>query len=176
MPSTASKSIRLNRLVGFRSTIHLKKVPQAIVIEGTIEGTRLKLHIDAGEVSYTPSDHYLPQDALVGDELSPQSKLVGLHVGQTWTVPVYNPLQPESPMEVLEATVKGHETMNWNGQGVDVLVGDLSNAIRARRSARRARRAASFGCSTTARCCARKRGSSARGWRSCGCRPTNRPN
>ena len=53
----------LNRLVGFRSTIHLKKVPQAIVIEGTIEGTRLKLHIDAGEVSYTPSDHYLPQDA-----------------------------------------------------------------------------------------------------------------
>jgi hypothetical protein len=112
----------LNRLVGFRSTIHIKKVPQAIVIEGTIEGTRLKLRIDAGEVCYTPSDHYLPQDALVGDELSPQSKLVGLHVGQTWTVPVYNPLQPESPMEVLEATVKGHETTTWNGQVVDVLV------------------------------------------------------
>ncbi len=130
----------LNRLVGFRSTIHLKKVPQTIAIEGTIEGTRLKLHIDAGEVSYTPSDHYLPQDALVGDELSPQSKLVGLHVGQTWTVPVYNPLQPESPMEVLEATVKGHETINWNGRGVDVLVviyqTDSGSALSATRTPR----------------------------------------
>lgn len=130
----------LNRLVGFRSTIHLEKVPQAIVIEGTIEGTRLKLHIDAGEVSYTPSDHYLPQDALVGDELSPQSKLVGLHIGQTWTVPVYNPLQPESPMEVLEATVKGHETINWNGRGVDVLVviyqTDSGSALSATRTPR----------------------------------------
>ena len=41
----------LNRLVGFRSTIHLKKVPQAIVIEGTVEGTRLKLRIDAGDAT-----------------------------------------------------------------------------------------------------------------------------
>jgi hypothetical protein len=111
----------LNRLVGFRSTIHLKKVPQAIVIEGNVEGTRLKLRISAGDVSW-PSDHFLPQDALVGDELSPQAQLVGLHIGQTWTVPVYNPLQPEGPMEVLQATVKGHETLQWNGQGVDVLV------------------------------------------------------
>jgi hypothetical protein len=130
----------LNRLVGFRSTIHLEKVRQAIVIEGTVEGTRLKLRIDAGEVSYAPPDHYLPQDALVGDELSPQSKLIGLHVGQTWTVPVYNPLQPDSPMEVLEATVKGHDTIFWGGQGVDVLVviyqSDSGSALGAPRAPR----------------------------------------
>lgn len=128
----------LNRLVGFCSTIHLKKVPQAIVIEGTVEGTRLKLRIDAGGVSYTPSDHFLPQDALLADELSPQSMLVGLHVGQTWTVPVYNPLQPDSPMEVLEATVRGRETMEWNGSMVDVLVviyaGDSGSALGAART------------------------------------------
>jgi hypothetical protein len=130
----------LSRLVGFRSTIHLKKIPQAIVIEGTVEGTRLKLRIDAGEVSYTPSERYLPQDALVADELSPQTELVGLHVGQSWTVPVYNPLQPESPMEVLEATVKGHETLIWNGQGVDALVviyqSDSGSALGAPRTPR----------------------------------------
>lgn len=130
----------LNRLVGFRSTIHLKKVPQAIVIEGTVDGTRLKLRIAAGDVAYTPSDHYLPQDALVGNELSPQAQLVGLHVGQTWTVPVYNPLQPEGPMEVLEATVKGHETLMWDGQGVDTLVviyqSDSGSALGAARTPR----------------------------------------
>ncbi|HEX3998851.1 MAG TPA: hypothetical protein VHX65_09900 [Pirellulales bacterium] len=111
----------LNRLVGFRSTIHIKKVQQAIVIEGSVEGKRLKLHVDAGGVTCPPSDHYLPSDALVGDELSPQATLVGLHIGQTWTVPVYNPLHPEGPLEVLEATVRGHESMRWDGQSVDVL-------------------------------------------------------
>ena len=130
----------LNHLVGFRSTIHLKKVPQAIVVEGTVEGTRLKLRIAAGDADYTPSDHYLPQDALVTDEISPQAQLVGLHVGQTWTVPVYNPLQPEGPMEVLQATVKGHETLHWNGQGVDVLVvvyqSDSGSALGAARTPR----------------------------------------
>ena len=112
----------LNRLTGFRSSIRLAHVPEAIVVHGTVEGTRLKLRVDAGDVSYCPPDISLPPDALLGDQLSPQSRMPGLHVGQSWTVPVYNPLQPDSPMEVLQAIVEGHEPIAWDGRGVDTLV------------------------------------------------------
>jgi hypothetical protein len=117
----------LNRLVGFCSTIHLKKVPQAIVVEGTIEKNRLRLRVDAGGNSFTPPEHTLPQDALLVDELSPQATLIGLHDGQRWTVPVFNPLQPDSPMDVVEATVKGHETLDWYGKSVAVFMVTYQN-------------------------------------------------
>ena len=43
-------------------------------------------------------------------------------------------------MEVLQATVKGHETLHWNGQGVDVLVvvyqSDSGSALGAARTPR----------------------------------------
>ncbi len=46
----------------------------------------------------------------------------GLHVGQTWTEPVYNPLNPEGPLDVLQARVDRHDTRPWNGQAVDTVV------------------------------------------------------
>lgn len=112
----------LNRLVGFCSTIQIKRNPQAIVVQGTIEGNRLKLEIDAGGLKYTPADHIIPADTLLGNELAPQTTFAGLRIGQTWTVPVYNPLEPDNLMDVLEATVRSSETMKWNGATVDVLV------------------------------------------------------
>ncbi len=112
----------LNRLSGFRSSIQLAHIPEAIVVHGTVDGSRLKLRVDAGDVAYCPPDTTLPPDALLGDQISPQSKMPGLHVGQSWTVPVYNPLQPDSPMEVLQAIVEGHEPIAWDGHGVDTLV------------------------------------------------------
>jgi hypothetical protein len=112
----------LNHLSGFRSSIRVARLPDAIVMQGTVEGTQLKLRVDAGDMSYS-TERYLPEDALVGDELSPQAQMPGLHVGQTWTVPVYNPLRPpDSPMEILQATVEGHELIAWNGIGADALL------------------------------------------------------
>jgi hypothetical protein len=112
----------LGRLTGFRSSIHLDHVPAAIVIQGTIDGTRLKLRVDAGNIPYSPPDCDLPQDALLSDELSPQARLPGLHTGQTWTLPVYNPLHPDSPIDMLEATVEGTEQIAYDGRGVNTLL------------------------------------------------------
>ena len=50
------------------------------------------------------------------DALLPQTELPGLHSGQTWTVPVYNPLWPsKSPVEIVRATVEGKEPIFWDG-------------------------------------------------------------
>ncbi|HEV3417256.1 MAG TPA: hypothetical protein VG056_10595, partial [Pirellulales bacterium] len=97
-------------------------IPEEIVMEGTIEGSQLKLRVDAGGANYS-TERYMPRDALIGDELSPQARMPGLHLGQVWTVPVYNPLRPpDSPMEILQASVEGRETLMWNGSGVNTLL------------------------------------------------------
>jgi hypothetical protein len=112
----------LNRLTGFRSSIRVGDIPEEIVMEGTIEGSQLKLRVDAGGANYS-TERYMPRDALIGDELSPQARMPGLHLGQVWTVPVYNPLRPpDSPMEILQASVEGRETLMWNGSGVNTLL------------------------------------------------------
>jgi hypothetical protein len=112
----------LGRLTAFHSSIDVDHVPAAIVIHGTIDGTRLKLRVDAGSVPYSPPDIDLPQDALLCDELSPQTRLPGLHVGQSWTVPVYNPLHPDSPIDMLQATVEATEQIAYDGSGVNTLL------------------------------------------------------
>jgi hypothetical protein len=112
----------LGRLTSFRSSIHIDRVPAAIVVEGAIEGTHLKLRIDAGSMPYSPPEIDLPQDALLSDELSPQTRLPGLHLGQTWTMPVYNPLHPDSPVDMLQAMVEGTEQIAYDGGGVNTLL------------------------------------------------------
>src|SRR5436309_2171720 len=114
--------------------------PGEIVMQGVVEGSQLKLRVDAGDMSYN-TERYMPRDALVGDELSPQARLPGLHAGQSWTVPVYNPLRPpDSPMEILQAKVEGHESLNWDGANVDTLLvvyrADSGSAYGASRAAR----------------------------------------
>jgi hypothetical protein len=112
----------LHRLTGFRSSIRLTHIPQAIAIEGTLEGSRLRIHVDlAGMVPLDPPDQFLSPDALVVDELSPQARLPGLHVGQTWTEPVYNPMLPGGQLEMLQATVEESELRSWNGKAVEAL-------------------------------------------------------
>jgi hypothetical protein len=40
-----------------------------------------------------------------------------LRVGQTWTVPLYNPFRtPHSPMEILQATVERDEHITWDSR------------------------------------------------------------
>ncbi len=57
----------LHRLTGFRSSIRPAKVPQAIVITGTMEGSRLKVHFDMGDLPLKPiDDDYLSPDAAGG--------------------------------------------------------------------------------------------------------------
>jgi hypothetical protein len=63
----------------------------------------------------------LPPDALVSDAFTPRSELKKLHVGQSWTIPVYRPFPPNSPLEIVAVHVEGHEGIIWEGKDVETL-------------------------------------------------------
>ncbi len=112
----------LGRLVSFDSSVRLASIADAVRMQGVVDGNRLKLSVQSGDITYK-TEKYLSPEALVGDALSPQACLPGLHVGQQWTTPVYSPFRPpNSPMEVLEATVERQEPIVWNGESTSALV------------------------------------------------------
>ncbi|HVX10991.1 MAG TPA: hypothetical protein VHC22_07420 [Pirellulales bacterium] len=89
-----------------------------ITLQGTFEGSQLKLKVRTGQVVYNTTA-YLPPDALMGDAMAPSARLPDLRVGQTWTMPVYSPLRPPTaPVEMLQATVERREPILWHDQVV----------------------------------------------------------
>jgi hypothetical protein len=110
----------LGRLSDFESRIRLAGVPDAIRLQGTVEGSKLKLLVRSGDVAATLYQP-LAANSLMNDELSPQSRMPNLRVGQTWTVPLYTPFQsPHNPMDMLQATVETEEGIRWDGKRVPV--------------------------------------------------------
>ncbi len=108
----------LGRLVGFESRVRIADIPDAIKVRGNVEGSTLKLKVQSGNVSHR-IERYLPPNALMTDELSPQTVMPGLRVGQTWTVPLYSPFRsPRSPIEILQARVEQIESITWGGRQV----------------------------------------------------------
>ncbi len=113
----------LGKLAGFRSRLRVSDLPDVIQIRGTVEGSELTVTFNYGNVVRPPMKQFLPPDAMIGDELSPQGRMPGLHVGQTWTMPVCSPLRPEqAKIEILQASVEDRETIQWNGNDVPTLV------------------------------------------------------
>ncbi len=113
----------LGRLTGFESRVQVANVPDAIRIQGQVEGTQLHISMSSGDTISYKDDRYLPPGAFVGDELLPQATLPGLRVGQSWTMPVYSPFRPhKNPMEVLQVEVEGFERIQWNGKSVNSLL------------------------------------------------------
>jgi hypothetical protein len=64
----------------------------------------------------------LPRDALVGDAFAPNSQLKNLQVGQTWTIPVYRPFPPNSPVQIIEAKAERLELIYWNREPMEAMV------------------------------------------------------
>ena len=109
----------LGRLVSFHSSLGLAGQPNAITLEGLVEDGRLKV-IARYDQYVHDSEMFLPGDALIGNALSPQQRLPGLRIGQTWTVPVFSPFRaPDSPAEILQATVEADELIVHEGQTLD---------------------------------------------------------
>ncbi len=109
----------LGRLVGFESRVRVANIPDAIKVQGQVEGSLLKLSVRSGEVPYK-TEWYLPPNALLSDELSPQLRMPGLRVGQRWTVPLYSPFSPAAtPLEILQAVVEREDTITWDHKTLD---------------------------------------------------------
>ena len=113
-----------------------------VAMRGKVEGDVMHIAILAGELEYH-TDIDLPPDALIGDVLSPQTRLPGLRVGQTWTVPIYSPFRPpNSPVEILHATVERKDPIFWHDQIVPALLvvyrGDPGLGLTSNQAPRRA--------------------------------------
>lgn len=109
----------LGRLVGFVSRVRIGDVPDVIKVQGQIEGSTLTMVVQSGEISYT-IERDLPPNALIADELSPQARMPGLRVGQTWTVPLYSPFRPlNNPIEILQASVEREDRITWDDRQVN---------------------------------------------------------
>ncbi|MEX0676580.1 MAG: hypothetical protein WD063_05865 [Pirellulales bacterium] len=109
----------LGRLSEFESRVRLADVTDAIRVQGKIDGSTLHLTVTSGEISARLTRSLSP-NALMGDELSPQARMPGLRVGQTWTVPLYSPFRAAtSPLEILQATVEREDRFHWDGQTVN---------------------------------------------------------
>jgi hypothetical protein len=106
----------LGRLLRFDSTVSVDSIKNVIRMSGVLEGSRMQLQIRSSGLSYT-REFNLPPKALLGDALSPQTHLPNLRAGQSWTVPVFNPLRPANdPMEILHASVEEPEFIDWRGK------------------------------------------------------------
>ncbi len=110
----------LGHLAEFSSSLRIVGMRDSIKINGKVYASMLKVNVEAGQFR----DHfetYLPSDSLVADELSPQSRITGLHVGQEWTVPVFSPLRPpNTPVEILQARVEKSDPLVWEDRAVPV--------------------------------------------------------
>lgn len=110
------------RLLRFDSVVRLEPLIEEISMRGTVNGGQLQLQIRSGNQTFS-HDISLPPKALPTDALSPQTRLPGLHVGQKWTVPVFNPLWPtKSPIEIISAEVEEAARIRWNGELQNTLV------------------------------------------------------
>ncbi len=106
----------IGHLTRFESTVGMDVADDVICLTGEVVGRQVLLTVRAGEFAYR-SEAYLPNGAVLGDALQPQTRLPGLRLGQTWTVPVYSPLRPpNSPMEILHAEVESEDILPWNGR------------------------------------------------------------
>jgi hypothetical protein len=112
----------LGRLLGFESNLELGLLAEPIQVVGLVDGTQLKITVRSGEFIYR-HDTVLPNDSLLSDALSPQSRLPGLRIGQTWLVPLYSPFhQRTQPLEALQAKVERKEPLAWHGSLVETLL------------------------------------------------------
>ena len=49
-------------------------------------------------------------------------ELKDLHVGQSWTIPVYRAFPPNSPVQIVEAKVERHDIIFWEGSDIETML------------------------------------------------------
>jgi hypothetical protein len=103
-----------------KSSIRFEPLDEEIVMKGVVHESCLSLTVHSRDLAYNTKIPIDPE-ALLGDALSPVTHLPGLRKGQTWNVEVCSPLRyPNTPLEILQATVEGIEPIVWGSQPEDV--------------------------------------------------------
>jgi hypothetical protein len=104
----------MDNLLQLDSRVRLEPLGEVISARGLVEGGKLGLLVCCFGSSFN-YEIPVPPKALFTDLLSPQSQLPGLRDGQRWSDPVYNPLRPNDPVEIIFASVEGIDQKMWGG-------------------------------------------------------------
>ncbi|MDX1962800.1 MAG: hypothetical protein SFX18_06585 [Pirellulales bacterium] len=98
------------------------ELPEPIRVTGQLRNEKLQIVIFNQSQQFTKLE--LPGNVVLGNDLSPMSRLPGLTVGQTWTVPIYSPFRvtTSSPVEMYQATVERRDILLWQNDLHPVLV------------------------------------------------------
>lgn len=119
IPFDTRGTITLDRrgsLQSFASTVAIPGTDGRIALKGSVNDGLVSVVVDAHGMLYEV-ERRIPEDVMIGDELSPQATMPGLAVGRRWTVPTYSPLRPAgSPIELLHAHVTGEQMFFWRDQ------------------------------------------------------------
>ncbi|MBW3600024.1 MAG: hypothetical protein KY475_22475 [Planctomycetes bacterium] len=146
LPSLGGEDLRLEMTVASRlhfdsqqaletleTSIAVAEMPHVLNLRGEVrDGNVLDVLVFSGDAYRSnPQEQanvllrrqlQLPRDALVGDPFTPSSDLRNLEVGQTWTMPVYRPFPPNSPVQIIEAKAERLELIYWDRDPVEVMV------------------------------------------------------
>lgn len=116
------------RFTGFQCIADMGTIRDLLKIQGEVDErqklvvtTRLTAPFGSGPKHLT-NELDLPSNALVSDSFAPRSELKRLHVGQKWTVPVYRPFPPNSPVQIIAAHAERHELILWDNGDVETIL------------------------------------------------------
>ncbi len=124
---------REQRLEAIASSIAVADLPHVLSLHGEVQqGSDLQVVVFSGkEIPWNSEDNgkalfrqtiELPRDAILSDAFAPHSELKDLQVGQTWTIPVYRPFPPNSPVQILEARAERLDLISWNRETVETML------------------------------------------------------
>ena len=113
----------LGHLSRFESSVAFGGQEPFVKVRGSVDGAKMALWIRVGDIQPIETEVPIPRNAMLGDTLSPQSRLPRLREGQVWTMESYSPLRPpNSPSEILCATVESRTPVLWNGEVADAFL------------------------------------------------------
>ena len=123
--ATRMRFDQARRLKSFETVIDLPDYPEFLTVDGTLQANGkldLVAHLAGGPTENGRDFRYsvqLPPEALVEGSLSPRSELKDLHIGQSWTIPVFRAFPPNSPVQIVQAKVEKHEIVLWENEEVE---------------------------------------------------------
>jgi hypothetical protein len=119
---------RQRQFTGFQTVADLGELPEFLRIHGVVDEQRkLDLTTRFGDSVGGPGKVLrhkieLPSNAVVNDSFAPRAELRNLQVGQKWTIPVYRPFPPNSPVQIVAAHAERHELILWDGHDVETIL------------------------------------------------------
>lgn len=111
----------------FDTSVSMTAMPRLIRIHGErVEKNQIEL---TAKLAATPGEAtelvrekiQIPPGEALGNGLAPRSRMRDLTIGQSWTIPVYRPFPPNSPVEIMQARVERYELIHSRGEAINAM-------------------------------------------------------